>query len=128
MNEMFHLSLQVLVQALEVVACFHQQVSSVDIQDMARNLFLAASNVAVGKDLYETLLGCVKSAESKLANGYLACKALRLLAMALPSLKDRLKRDDKACLYIGGAIQVGYTSHQLLHVESERLWQTVCSS
>ena len=128
MNEMFHMALQVLVQALEVVACFHQQVSSVDIQEMARDLFVAASNVAGGKDLYETLLGCVKSAESKLANGYLACKALRLLAMALPSLKDRLKGDDKACSYIGGAIQVGYTSHQLLHVESERLWQTVCSS
>mmetsp|Transcript_22707 Transcript_22707/g.53780 ORF Transcript_22707/g.53780 Transcript_22707/m.53780 type:complete len:599 (-) Transcript_22707:150-1946(-) len=128
MNEMFHMTLQVLVQSLEVVACFHQQLSSLDVQELARNLLVAASNVAGGKDLYETLLGCVKSAESKLANGYLACKALRLLAMALPSLKDRLKGDDKACSYIGGAIQVGYTSHQLLHVESERLWQTVCSS
>lgn len=133
MNELFHMALQVLVQSLEVAAWFHQGLSSLDLQDMARNVFVAASNVGGNNnrnknDLYKTLLGCVGRAESKLANGYLACKALRLLALALPSLKERLKRDDNACTCIGRAIQIGFTSHEMLHLESERLWQTVSST
>lgn len=119
MNELFHLALQILVQSLEVVACFREPNST-------KQLFAVASQVADGKDLYHMLLGCVGHAESKLANGYLACKALRLLASNHPDIKDQIKFDDNARQSIGNAYQVGGMRHKLLKDESYQLWQCVC--
>lgn len=125
MNEIFHLTLQILVQSLEVVACFRDQHSNVG-GSTAKQLVTMASQVAEGKDLYHTLLGCVGHAESKLANGYLACKALRLLASNHPGIKDQIKFDDNAKQSIGNAYQVGGMCHKLLKDESYQLWQYVC--
>merc|ERR1711933_205728 len=83
--------------------------------------------MAEGKDLYNILLGCVCHAESKLANGYLACKALRLLASSHPGIKDQIKCDDNARQSIGNAYQVGGMCHKLLKDESYQLWQCVCN-
>lgn len=125
MNELFYLALQILVQSLEVVACFPGSISNVG-NSMTKQLFATASQVAGGKDLYHVLLGCIGHAESKLANGYLACKALRLLALDHPDIRDQIKFDDNAKQSIGNAYQVGQARHTLLKDESYQLWQTVC--
>ena len=127
LNELFHLALQVLVQSLEVVACFHEKITEDghDIQEMATELFARASDVSNGKDVYMTLLGCVQRVQSKLSNGYLACKALRLLALASPALKERLKADANARTCINNAYRIGQESHTLLKEESFQLWEAV---
>jgi hypothetical protein len=122
MNELFHMALQILVQSLEVVACFKVNVG----EKLTNQLLDTASKVADGKDLYHTLLGCIVNAESKLANGYLACKALRLLAVDHPGIKEQIKLDINAKQCIGNAYQVGQVRHTLLKDESYQLWQTVC--
>jgi hypothetical protein len=122
MNELFHMALQILVQSLEVVACFKVNVG----ENLTNQLLDTASKVADGKDLYHTLLGCIVNAESKLANGYLACKALRLLAVDHPGIKEQIKLDINAKQCIGNAYQVGQVRHTLLKDESYQLWQTVC--
>jgi len=130
MNELFHLALKILVQSLEVVACFSNSVSGCSVLNVGENttklLLDTASEVADGQDLYHTLLGCVGHAESKLANGYLACKALRLLALDHPGIKEQIKVDSNAKQSIGYAYQVGQVCHTLLKDESYQLWQTVC--
>mmetsp|Transcript_15831 Transcript_15831/g.36490 ORF Transcript_15831/g.36490 Transcript_15831/m.36490 type:complete len:557 (-) Transcript_15831:102-1772(-) len=125
MNELFNLTLRILVQSLEVVACFPQSLSGTG-NNFSKELFAAASQVGDGKDLYQTLLSCVWHAESKIANGYLACKALRLLALDHPGIRDQIKYDDNAKQSIGNAYQVGQMRHTLLKEESYQLWQTVC--
>ncbi len=120
MNELFHLALQILVQSLEVITCFRNQHSHAG-DHLANELFAMAE----GKNLYHILLGCVCHAESKLANGYLACKALRLLASNHPNIKDQIKCDDNAKQSIGNAYQVGGMCHKLLKDESYQLWQCV---
>jgi hypothetical protein len=127
MNKLFHLALQVLAQSLEVVATFHKQIvnDGNNIHDMASDFLYDASEMADGKELYTTLLECVSRAESKLANAYLACKAFRLLALAYPSLKERLKMDDVARASIQNAYNVGKSCHSLLKDESFQLWETV---
>jgi len=130
MNELFHLALKILVQSLEVVACFSNSLSGCSVLNVRENttkmLLATASEVAEGQDLYHTLLGCVGHAESKLANGYLACKALRLLALDHPGIKEQIKVDSNAKQSIGYAYQVGQVRHTLLKDESYQLWQTVC--
>jgi hypothetical protein len=121
MNELFNLALQILVQSLEVVACFNAG------HNMTNQLFAAASQVSDDKDLYDILLSCVGHAESKLANGYLACKALRLLASNHPGIKDQIKFDENAKQSIGNAYQVGGMRHKLLRDESYQLWRCVCN-
>jgi hypothetical protein len=120
MNELFHLALRIFVQSLEVLSCFRNQHSDAG-DNLAKQLFAMAE----GKDLYNILLGCVCHAESKLANGYLACKALRLLASNHPGIKDQIKCDDNAKQSIGNAYQVGGMCHELLKDESYQLWQCV---
>ena len=130
MNELFHLALQILVQSLEVVACFSSSIRGGNIlsvgESLTKQLLDTASDVADGKDLYHMLLGCIVNAESKLANGYLACKALRLLALDHPGIKEQMKLDINAKQCIGNAYQVGQVRHTLLKDESYQLWQTVC--
>jgi hypothetical protein len=129
MNELFHLALQILVQSLEVVACFSNSIRGGVLsvgESLTKQLLDTASDVADGKDLYHTLLGCIVNAESKLANGYLACKALRLLALDHPGIKEQMKLDINAKQCIGNAYQVGQVRHTLLKDESYQLWQTVC--
>jgi len=120
MNELFHLALRILVQSLEVLCCFRKQQAHAG-DNLAKQLFAMAE----GKDLYHILLGCVCHAESKLANGYLACKALRLLASNHTGIKDQIKCDDNARQSIGNAYQVGGMCHKLLKEESYQLWQCV---
>lgn len=120
MNDLFQLALRIFVQSLEVMSCFQNQHSHAG-DHLANQLFAMAE----GKNLYHILLGCVCHAESKLANGYLACKALRLLASNHPSIKDQIKCDDNARQSIGNAYQVGGMCHQLLKDESYQLWQCV---
>lgn len=118
MNELFHLALRIFVQSLEVLCCFRKPHPQAE-DDPAKDFFAMAK----GKDLYDILLGCVCHAESKLANGYLACKALRLLASNHPDIKDQIKCDDNARQSIGNAYQVGGMRHKLLRDESYQLWQ-----
>ena len=125
MNELFHLALRILVQSLEVVACFQEQHFHTS-DNMIKQLFVKASQVVDGKDLYHILLSCVDHAESKLANGYLACKALRLLASNHSGIKEQIKFDDHAKRRIDNAYQVGGMRHKLLKDESYQLWQCVC--
>jgi len=120
MNELFHLALRIFVQSLEVLCCFRKQHSHSG-DNLAKQLF----SMAEGKDLYDILLGCVCHAKSKLANGYLACKALRLLASNHPGIKNQIKCDDNARQSIGNAYQVGGMCHKLLKDESYQLWQCV---
>ena len=121
---------QILVQSLEVVACFSNSIRGGNIlsvgESLTKQLLDTASDVADGKDLYHMLLGCIVNAESKLANGYLACKALRLLALDHPGIKEQMKLDINAKQCIGNAYQVGQVRHTLLKDESYQLWQTVC--
>lgn len=124
MNELFNLALRILVQSLEVAACFPESFSSTG-SNMATQLLTVTSQDVGGKDLYHTLLVCVGHAESKLANGYLACKALRLLASDHPGIKDQIKLDDNAKQSIGNAYQVGQMRHTLLKEESYHLWHSV---
>lgn len=125
MNELFNLTLRILVQSLEVVTCFPESLVSTG-NNLTTELFASASQVTDGKDLYHTLLSCVGHAESKIANGCLACKALRLLALDHPGIKDQIKDDDNAKQSIDNAYQVGQMRHTLLKEESYQLWQTVC--
>jgi len=125
MNELFHLALQILVQSLEVTACFQETHTHVG-DNVTKQLFATASQVADGKDICHMLLSCVGHAESKLANGYLACKALRLLASNHPGIKDQIKFDKNAKQSIDNAYQVGAMRHKLLQDESYQLWQCVC--
>jgi hypothetical protein len=127
LNKLFHLALQVLVQALEVVECFQKQIvaDGANILNMAMDFLFVASESADGKELHLTLLECIRRAESKHANAYLACKALRLLSLAYPPLKERLKLDDNARASIQNAYNIGKACHSLLMDESFRLWETV---
>ena len=132
MSELFHLALRILVQSLEVVACFSN--SNVEGKDVLKNfggsitqeLLATATEIADGKDMYSTLLGCVGHAESKLANGYLACKALRLIALDHPIIKEQIKVDNNAKQSLAHAYQIGQVRHSLLKDESYRLWETIC--
>jgi len=130
MNDLFHLALRILVQSLEVVACFSYSTVGGNVlnvgEGITKQLLTTASDIANGSDLYHTLLGCVGRAETKLANGYLACKALRLLALDHPGIKEQIKFDGNAKQHIGRAYQVGQVRHTLLEDESYQLWQTVC--
>jgi hypothetical protein len=123
MSELFHLALTILVNSLEVVACFQDQLSS-DTNDMVQN-FLSTSLDVSGVDMYQTLMDCVQRAKFKLCNGSLACQALRILAMGSPDVLLRLKHDPKAKDAIGKAMQVGHTRHALLKVESDKLWDAI---
>jgi hypothetical protein len=125
LNKLFHLALQILVQALEVVECFQKHIVGANIQDMISDFLFVASENADGKELHLTLLECIRRAESKHANAYLACKALRLLALAHPPLKERLKLDDNARMSIQNAYNIGNACHSLLMDESFRLWETM---
>lgn len=124
MNELFNVALQILVQSLEVLSCFPELQSGNN--NIAHQLFVTASQISDSKGLYHILLNCVCHAESKLANGYLACKALRLLASGHPGIKDQIKLDENAKQSIDNAYQVGQMRHTLLKIESYQLWQTVC--
>eukprot|EP00534_Pseudo-nitzschia_fraudulenta_P011925 CAMPEP_0201207720 /NCGR_PEP_ID=MMETSP0851-20130426/174992_1 /ASSEMBLY_ACC=CAM_ASM_000631 /TAXON_ID=183588 /ORGANISM="Pseudo-nitzschia fraudulenta, Strain WWA7" /LENGTH=545 /DNA_ID=CAMNT_0047496191 /DNA_START=59 /DNA_END=1693 /DNA_ORIENTATION=- len=117
MNELFNLVLQILVQSLEVAAFFPDGDSVVTNQ-----LLLAATTISGGKDLYDILLGCVRHSESKIANGCLACKALRLLASNNAFIKDQINRDEIAKQSIKNAYQIGQKCHKLLKDESYELW------
>jgi len=125
MNGLFNLALQVFVQSLEVMACFPEPHSNVG-DNLTKLLFATSSQDVDGKDIYHMLLNCVGRAESKLANGYLACKALRLLASNHPGIKDQIKFDNNARQSIGNAYQIGGTRHKLLKDQSYQLWQYVC--
>lgn len=111
MKEVYHLALTILVNSLEVVACFHQKVAF----EQEVKLFLDATD---NNMMYRSLLGCVEKAERKLSDGYLACKALRLLAEAWPEICEEMKKDDKT---IERAIAIGKERHALLATESEKL-------
>jgi hypothetical protein len=127
LNKLFHLALQVLVQALEVVECFQKQIvaDGANIHNMASDFLFVASENGDGKELYLTLLECVDRAEAKHANAYLACKALRLLSLAYTPLKERLQQDDNARLCIRNAFNIGRNCHSLLCDESSQLWETL---
>jgi hypothetical protein len=127
LSELKHLALQVLVQSLEVIFCFHEKIADDgwDIQEMGSCLLDRASQVSGGKDFMMFLLGFVERVELKLSNGYLACKALRLLAMASSGLKDRLKADENAWSCIANAHRIGQESHTLLEEESYQLIQSI---
>lgn len=128
MNDLFHMALQIVVQSLEVVSTFDETLErkhNVIGQVKADDFLMTCSFVGGGKDLYKTLLGCIDRAESKQANGYLACKALRLLAAAFPTLRYRLQKDETARRIVGDAFIVGKKCYPRLKLESEQLWRTV---
>jgi hypothetical protein len=120
-SEVFHLALTILVNSLEVVACCSDQL---DLQDFALDFFQTSQSISTA-GIYQTLLDCVQRCDRQLANGYLACKSLRLLAAAHPTIRDRLQHDTQAAAYLGKAVQLGRARHSLLQSESERLWKTL---
>jgi hypothetical protein len=119
MSELFHLALTILVNSLEVVACFKDQLSF-NTNDMVRAFMSTSQNVS-GVDMNQTLMDCVQRADRKLSNGSLACQALRILAIGSPDVLLRLKSDSQAKEAIRNAMDVGDTRHALLKVESKKL-------
>lgn len=77
--------------------------------------------VLTGIDLYSTLLNTVNDVEHCLMNGYLACKAMRLLISLSPPFKVRLLRDPDAFGLFNKAFQTGHVRHFKLKRECERL-------
>jgi hypothetical protein len=129
MNDLFHVVLQIVVQSLEVATCLHETFErkhdEVIVEGMAGVFVTRCSEVADGKDLYKTLLGCIGRSALKLSDGYLACKALRLLVIGSPQWRDRLMVDEFARKVVGAALEEGAKSHPLLRDESKQLWRTV---
>jgi hypothetical protein len=118
MSEVYHLALTILVNSLEVVACFRQRLA---VEQEVR-AFLDASELVSGADMmYTTLKDCVRRAEHKLSNGYLACKALRLLAESQPALRKQLMIDTEVGKHIQEALKIGNERHVLLAAESKKL-------
>jgi hypothetical protein len=123
MNELHHMALTTLVQALEVADCFRDQFSQ-HVQDF-REKYLEEGS------LDTTLKKCIADVRGPLASqslsiGYLACKALRILATSDNFLRQGVEEDVlKTRENIMTAMGVGKSSHAMLQRESENLYQVV---
>jgi hypothetical protein len=122
MNELHHMALTTLVQALEVADCFRDQFSQ-HVQDF-REKYLAEGS------LDTTLKECIADVRGPLASqslsiGYLACKALRILAKSDNYLRQGVEEDARTRENIMTAMGVGKSSHAMLQRESENLYQVV---
>ena len=119
MSKIFLLALTAFVNSLEAAILFKDQLGE-PLETIVQR-FLSAGEDLFGTSIYDTLLDCVKDAKSKLSEGYLACKALRLLIQANTSLRLRMMNDVKLKHEIERAIAIGDQRHALLGVESKLL-------
>lgn len=119
MSKIFLLALTAFVNSLEAAILFKDQLGE-PLETIVQR-FLSAGEDLFGTSIYDTLLDCVKDAKSNLSEGYLACKALRLLIQANTSLRLRMMNDVKLKHEIERAIAIGDQRHALLGVESKLL-------
>lgn len=131
-KEIFHMAMVILVNSLEVATCVANASNNINHNNNINNnknleleqvgtQFLRSWETNIGTDLYDKLLECIEQAEHQLTNGYLACKALRLLAGPIPAIRDRLRKDTRASNCVHKAFSAGRSCHSMLEVESDRL-------
>ena len=119
MSDLHNMAMTILVQALEVAVCFEQHKDL--IQQFVANYYLADNN-AMNTVLERCIFQVTDPlARHSLSKGYLACRALRILAESNPELRKQVGLDDKTKSSILGALEVGESSHWLLHRESKDL-------
>ncbi|CAJ1939903.1 unnamed protein product [Cylindrotheca closterium] len=119
MCEIHNMAMTILVQALEVATCFQQHKDL--IQQFVTNYYLA--NNGAMNAVFERCIFQVNDplASHSLSKGYLACRALRILAESSTELRKQVESDDRTKLSILGALEVGESSHWLLHRETKVL-------
>lgn len=126
MSRVFHLSLTVVVNSIEVVATF-QGVSRLRVMDTANmaGAFLdSAKDIHDEADVLRTMMDCIRKAERKYHNAYLAARGLRFLCLASPDI--RLSLIDMGALeHVARAHQIGTFNHSLLEEESKLLWDAL---
>jgi hypothetical protein len=119
MSDLHNMAMTILVQALEVAVCFEQHKDL--IQQFVANYYLTDNN-AMNTVLERCIFQVTDPlARHSLSKGYLACRALRILAESNPELRKQVGLDDKTKSSILGALEVGESSHWLLHRESKDL-------
>jgi len=120
MSDLHNMAMTILVQSLEVAVCFQQHKDL--IQQFVANYYLTDNHGAMNS-VFERCIFQVTDplARHSLSKGYLACKALRILAESNVELRKQVELDDRTKSSILGALQVGESSHWLLHRESKDL-------
>jgi len=119
MSEIHNMAMTILVQSLEVATCFQQHKDLV--QQFVTNYYLTndgAMNAVLERCIYQVN---DPLASHSLSKGYLACRALRILAESSSELRKQVESDDRTKSSILGALEVGESSHFLLHRESKVL-------
>mmetsp|Transcript_13726 Transcript_13726/g.33236 ORF Transcript_13726/g.33236 Transcript_13726/m.33236 type:complete len:533 (-) Transcript_13726:1439-3037(-) len=119
MGDLHNMAMTILVQALEVATCFQQHKDL--IQQFVTNYYL--TNNGAMNAVFERCIFQVNDplASHSLSKGYLACRALRILAESNSELRKQVELDDRTKSSILGALEVGESSHWLLHRESKDL-------
>ena len=129
MNVMFNLALTSLVNALEVIASFHEAEPQhyESISSMADKLLKSAAEIGkdIDIDLLQTLVDCVRRAERRQHNAYLAAKGLKYLMQASPQIREHLLNDLKVGTEVRKAAEIGYARHALLQAECEALFRQI---
>jgi len=119
MCDLHNMAMTILVQALEVAVCFEQHKDL--IQRFVTNYHLTnngSMNAVLENCIFQVSDPLVSHSLSK---GYLACKALRILAESNSDLRKQVGLDNRTKSSILGALEVGESSHWLLHRESKDL-------
>lgn len=119
MSDLHNMAMTILVQALEVATCFQQHKDL--IQQFVTNYYL--TNDGAMNAVFERCIFQVNDplASHSLSKGYLACRALHILAESNAELRKQVELDDRTKSSILGALEVGESSHWLLHRESKDL-------
>ena len=126
MSRVFHLSLTVVVNSIEVVATF-QGVSRLRVMDTANmaGAFLdSVKDIDDEADFLRTMMNCIRKAERKYHNAYLAARGLRFLCLASPDIRLSLL-DLGALEHVARAHQIGSFNHSLLEEETKLLWDAL---
>lgn len=121
-DELLHMALTILVQSLEVAECFPDHFSQ-HVQEFQQKHVTEGSLDLMLKACIADVKGPLAS--QSLSSGYLACKALRVLAQSNNYISQIREGDATVREDIRAAIDAGKFSHALLQQESERLYQVV---
>jgi hypothetical protein len=126
MSQLFRLALTVMINSIEVVACFKDQepLCHGNLDTMTQD-FIASAKEICEQDMLQTLVDFVARAKNKQHNAYLATKGLRYLWQASPAVRLRLVKDFNVVKLVEEAAQIGYTRHALLQSEGEQLFQVL---
>jgi len=119
MCDIHNMAMTILVQALEVAVCFEQH------KDLVHQ-FVSNYHLTNNGSMNAVLENCIFQVRDpfishSLSKGYLACKALRILAESNSDLRKQVGLDDRIKSSILGAVEAGESSHLLLHRESKHL-------